>query len=88
MRNTWEPSLDEMRDLRQRCDVQAWFKFVRVPYWQNGIFNDLRFALRSKENFTTLDTSLPPVCPPLPAPWGAPRQDLLNFLNELASLNL
>ncbi len=87
LRGVWMPPHEELRVLLARCDVRAWMKFVRVPYWHDGQLTDMRFALRNKINFSGLDTTQKDSCPVLFAPWAPPRQDLLNFLNELATVS-
>jgi hypothetical protein len=87
-RGAWSASLEELRPLLNRCDVLSWFKFARVPIWQNNRLNDLRFASRNENNFTTFDASasVPDHCPPVPAPWRPPRSDLLDFIKNRDSL--
>lgn len=61
------------------CREQAWFRFARVPYWDPKKLTDLRFALNSSRNFSTLDRTEikdKTSCPPLPAPWTPWRSDL------------
>ena len=79
----YEASINELAPHLTKCDVAAWFKFVRVPFWQNNILNDLRFSIRSPQNFSSYEISEKTVlCPPVPAPWSPPRQDLLDFMNQ------
>jgi inner membrane protein len=84
IRNIWSTSIKDLSPLLNRCDVAAWLKFVRVPYWQNSILYDLRFAFRNEDNFTTLNLnqSPEPHCPPVPAPWTPPRQDLIDHTQK------
>lgn len=87
LRSVWMPSQEEFRALLTRCDIRAWMRFVRVPYWHEGQLTDMRFALRNKINFSGMDSSQADTCPVLPAPWTPPRQDLLNFLDEVATVS-
>ncbi len=87
-RGAWSASLEELRPLLTRCNVLSWFKFARVPIWQNNRLNDLRFASRNENNFTTFDASasVQDHCPPVSAPWNPPRSDLLDFIKTRDSL--
>lgn len=82
-RGAWLAPLDDLRPLLKRCDVRAWFKFARVPFWSGNTLNDLRFASRNHNNFTsqTVSPDIADRCPPVPAPWVPPRSDLLDFLS-------
>lgn len=86
-RGGWIAPLEELRPLFERCDVSSWFKFVRVPFWKDGALNDLRFAIRDEQNFTTLNLQEgdPKKCPPIWAPWAPPRQDILDAVKQLPS---
>ncbi|MBY0385648.1 metal-dependent hydrolase [bacterium] len=77
----WKASIQELAPYLARCDVAAWFQFARVPFWKDNILNDLRFAIRNAKNFSSFEISnQAPICPPIPAPWTPPRQDLLDFI--------
>jgi inner membrane protein len=85
IRQRWQASLIDLQPLLERCDVQAWLQFARVPYWENSVLNDLRFAARNGNNMTTYDLNKgpQPVCPVLPVPWQPPRQDLLDLVKTI-----
>lgn len=79
----WKASIEEIAPQLERCDVQAWFKFARVPLWKGASLNDLRFAVRSPKNFSSYEIlNQQPSCPPVSAPWAPPRQDLLDFIRQ------
>ncbi len=85
IRQRWVASLEDLIPLLNRCDVRAWLQFARVPYWQNSVFNDLRFSARNGSNLTTHDLNQwpAPVCPVLEVPWTPPRQDLIDLVKAL-----
>lgn len=84
-RGAWVAPLEELRPLLKSCQVASWFKFARVPFWSQGVLNDLRFAIRDEQNFTTLlvPSDADDKCPPIAAPWSAPRQDVLDAVQQL-----
>jgi inner membrane protein len=85
IRQRWQASLKDLQPLLERCDVQGWLQFARVPYWENSILNDLRFSVRGGNNMTTHDLNKwpRPVCPVLHVPWQPPRQDLLELVKTI-----
>ena len=85
IRQRWQAKLTDLRPLLERCDVQAWLQFARVPFWENLVLNDLRFSTRNGNNMTTHDLhNWPqPVCPVLEVPWQPPRQDLIDLVNAI-----
>lgn len=79
----WKASTKELSPHLARCDVAAWFKFARVPFWKDNVLNDLRFAIRNPTNFSSFEiNNQATYCPPVPAPWTPPRQDLLDFIQQ------
>lgn len=80
-----EVSIPELRRMnRERCDVAAFFRFVRVPYVtttaEGLIVGDLRFD-RSPSSADFADLVVDPAAPPCPERvprWAAPRADLLG----------
>jgi inner membrane protein len=59
------------------CQLQSWYKFARFPHKDGMVYNDLRFAVKNKINFSTFDVSTTsPECSPVPAPWIPARSDL------------
>lgn len=85
IRRRWQASLADLQPLLERCDVQAWLQFARVPYWENSVLNDLRFATRYGNNMSTHDLNKwpQPVCPVLQVPWKPPRQDLIDLVKTI-----
>ncbi len=85
IRQRWQASLTDLQPLLERCDVQAWLQFARVPFWESSILNDLRFSTRNGNNMTTHDLNKwpQPVCPVLKVPWQPPRQDLLDLMKAI-----
>ena len=85
IRQRWTASLKDLQPLLNRCDVRGWLQFARVPFWENSILNDLRFAARNGNNLTTHDLNqfAEPTCPVLEVPWQPPRQDLIDLVNAL-----
>lgn len=85
IKQRWSASLRDLKPLMNRCDVKAWMQFARIPYWENSVLNDLRFAARGGKSFTTheLQDGAEPICPVLDVPWQPPRQDLLDIMNSL-----
>jgi inner membrane protein len=57
-----------------QCLLKEWLTFARVPYRVGNIVTDLRFGIRSADNFTTLDVSPQSrdVCLSHPSPWVPP----------------
>ena len=85
IRQRWQATLTDLQPLLERCDVQAWLQFARVPFWENSVLNDLRFSTRNGNNMTTHDLNKwpQPVCPVLKVPWQPPRQDLIDLVNAI-----
>ncbi len=75
----WQGSLGELAKLAERCDVAAFLRFARAPFWlrrESGavVVGDLRFDRTEKLEFTELE--LPArvgACPPNVPPWQPPR---------------
>lgn len=85
IRQRWQATLTDLQPLLERCDVQAWLQFARVPFWENSVLNDLRFSTRNGNNMTTHDLNKwpQPVCPVIKVPWQPPRQDLIDLVNAI-----
>ncbi len=80
----WQGSRRELSKLAERCDVAAFLRFARAPFWlrrESGavVVGDLRFDRTEKLEFTELE--LPAevgACPPNVPPWQAPRGALVH----------
>jgi inner membrane protein len=80
----WRAPLEELRTLaRQRCDVAAFLRYARVPFWLERragelVVGDLRYDRGPGAEFAELE--LPAkvgTCPPWVPPWIPPRNDVL-----------
>jgi inner membrane protein len=80
----WRAPLAELRTLaRERCDVAAFLRYARVPFWLERpagdlVVGDLRYDRGSGAEFAELE--LPAKvgdCPAWVPPWIPPRSDVL-----------
>lgn len=83
-RGRWEGSLEELSALAARCDVAAFLRFARVPFWkrlEHGgyVVGDLRYDRAPAIDFAEMEipASAGP-CPPNVPGWDMPRGDLLE----------
>ena len=82
----FEGSLERLRSLAERCDVAAFLRFARAPYWNESgehgvLIGDLRYDRSEDVEFAEipLDATVPR-CPPRVPGWTPPRRDLLDHL--------
>lgn len=73
------PLAELVSESKTHCRVAGWFRFARVPHKEGSVYNDLRYGLRNRQNFSTYDSKkdAPDSCPPLDVPWIPPRRDIL-----------
>jgi inner membrane protein len=72
-------SLDRLRHYaRNDCRVAAWMQFGRAPFFAQDGIRDLRYEMRSRENFTAMEILEGGACPSFVTDWGLPRADLLD----------
>lgn len=71
---------DFQQAVKKDCRLDAWTKFARIPHYDSTthIYNDLRFALKLADNFSTLDVQSNEACPPHVPNWQAPLNSLLE----------
>lgn len=80
----WEGSKRELSKLAERCDVSAFLRFARIPFWltlDSGalVVGDLRFDRSKQIEFAEVE--LPAkvgACPPNVPPWQPPRAALIQ----------
>ena len=80
----WQGSRPELSKLAERCDVAAFLRFSRAPFWlrlESGalIVGDLRFDRTRQLEFAEVE--LPAnagACPPNVPPWQPPRGALVQ----------
>jgi inner membrane protein len=80
----WEGSRRELAKLAERCDVAAFLRFARIPFWlrlDSGalVVGDLRFDRSTQIEFAEME--LPAkvgACPPNVPPWQPPREALVQ----------
>lgn len=73
-------SLTELRRLAKTdCHLQAWLRFARMPWLDQGVASDLRYASAMRTNFTAmrLDAFEGRPCPEGVPSWDMPRSDLI-----------
>jgi inner membrane protein len=81
----WTAPLGDLRELyRTNCDVRAYLRWGRMPFWleQPGrqlLLGDIRYDRSAALDFAeTVGTSPPATCPKRVPPWIPPRADLLE----------
>jgi len=86
-RVAWGVALDlpraEIVTLAQRCDVAAFLRFARVPFWMTageGVrVGDLRYDREPGLGFSEMDLpGVPGACPKRVPPWIPPRDTLIR----------
>jgi inner membrane protein len=88
----WEGSLRRFGELSRRCDVAAFLRFARAPYWEtlaNGriLLGDLRYDNSPELDFAELELEAgAPSCPPATPSWLPPRRDLLDRAGAAAAM--
>jgi inner membrane protein len=82
---SWSGSSEELRRLWQsNCQVQAWLRFARVPFWQPAsgarwLLGDLRFDRAPELDFDEFHVeAAPTTCPSYVPGWLEPRRDVLR----------
>jgi inner membrane protein len=81
----WSAPLAELRELsRLSCDVRAYLKWARLPFWLRKpgdalMLGDLRYDRDPGLDFSETPASVEPkACPPWVPDWVPPRSDLLG----------
>lgn len=80
---TWSAPLSELRRLsREHCEVLAFLRYARVPFWlERGphlYLGDLRYDREPEPGFTEYEVPREPgTCPPWVPEWRPPRHEIL-----------
>jgi hypothetical protein len=73
-----------LRELAKRCDVAAFLRFARAPYWnepetRGTVIGDFRYDSSPELEFAEMELEPgAPRCPTAVPGWTLPRQDLLD----------
>lgn len=74
-----QPVKEVLDPARTNCKYRAWLQFSRLPAVWDNEYNDLRFAMKRRENFSRyVNTGADDECPPWKVPWIPPLSDLLK----------
>jgi len=81
----WSAPLADLRELfRTNCDVRAYLRWARLPFWlaepgRQLLLGDIRYDRSAALDFAeTVGTSPPVACPKRVPPWIPPRADLID----------